>query len=250
MTAAVLADLVAGEFRATNGGGTLASVNPSDESDVVALVPEGTPDAAHAAADAAAAALGKWRALTGPVRAEHLHTWTGVNAQRADEWARAMTREVGKPIAESRGEVARAVVILRYYAGEAVRAAGEVIPSQAPGALQFTLREPLGVVALITPWNFPVAIPLWKAAPALAFGNTVVLKPSEMSAQVASLLAETAVAAKLPPGVFNVVYGTGPNVGTPLLRHPAVRGISFTGSSAVGAQVAALAAQRNVRFQT
>jgi aldehyde dehydrogenase (NAD+) len=250
MTAAVLADLVAGEFRATNGGGTLASVNPSDESDVVALVPEGTPDAAHAAADAAAAAVGKWRALTGPVRAEHLHTWTGVIAQRADELARAMTREVGKPIAESRGEVARAVVILRYYAGEAVRAAGEVIPSQAPGALQFTLREPLGVVALITPWNFPVAIPLWKAAPALAFGNTVVLKPSEMSAQVASLLAETAVAAKLPPGVFNVVYGTGPNVGTPLLRHPAVRGISFTGSSAVGAQVAALAAQRNVRFQT
>ena len=250
MAAAVLADLVGGEFRASNGGTPLPSVNPSDASDVVALVPEGSADAARAAADAAAAALGSWRGLSGPARAEHLYTWAAVVAERADELARAMTREVGKPIAESRGEVARAVVILRYYSGEAVRAVGEVIPAQASGALQFTLREPLGVVALITPWNFPLAIPLWKAAPALAFGNTVVLKPSEMSAQVASLLAETAVAAKLPPGVFNVVHGTGPNVGTPLLRHPAVRGISFTGSSAVGAQVAALASGRNVRFQT
>lgn len=250
MTAVVLTDLVAGAFQPSRGGATVPSLNPSDASDVVALVPEGTAEAAHDAAAAAASALGNWRAMSGPARAEMLYTWAGVVAQRADELARAMTREVGKPIGESRGEVARAVVILRYYAGEAVRASGEVIPAQAPGALQFTLREPLGVVALITPWNFPLAIPLWKAAPALAFGNTVVLKPSEMSAHVASLLAETAMAAKLPPGVFNVVHGTGPNVGTPLLRHPAVRGISFTGSGAVGAQVAALAAGRNVRFQT
>ncbi|HKV50653.1 MAG TPA: aldehyde dehydrogenase family protein [Gemmatimonadaceae bacterium] len=250
MTAAVVADFVAGAFRQAGGGATLPSLNPSDASDVVALVPEGSADGANAAAEAALAALGNWRAMSGPARAEALYTWAGVIAQRGDELARAMTREVGKPIAESRGEVARAVVILRYYAGEAVRANGEVIPAQAAGALQFTLREPVGVVALITPWNFPLAIPLWKAAPALAFGNTVVLKPSEMSAQVASLLAETAVAAKLPPGAFNVVHGTGPNVGTPLLEHPAVRGISFTGSSAVGARVAALAAARNVRFQT
>ncbi len=250
MTAVVVADLVAGAFRPANGGPTVPSLNPSDALDVVALVPEGTADGANAAVEAASAALGNWRGMSGPARAEVLYTWAGVVAQRADDLARAMTREVGKPIAESRGEVARAVVILRYYAGEAVRASGEVIPAQAAGALQFTMGEPLGVVALITPWNFPLAIPLWKAAPALAFGNTVVLKPSEMSAQVASLLAETAVAAKLPPGVFNVVHGTGPNVGTPLLRHPAVRGISFTGSGAVGAQVAALAAGRNVRFQT
>ena len=140
MAAAVLADLVGGEFRASNGGTPLPSVNPSDASDVVALVPEGSADAARAAADAAAAALGSWRGLSGPARAEHLYTWAAVVAERADELARAMTREVGKPIAESRGEVARAVVILRYYAGEAVRAAGEVIPAQAPGALQFTLR--------------------------------------------------------------------------------------------------------------
>src|SRR5262245_2129996 len=115
--------------------------------------------------------------MAGPDRAQHLHNWAGIISARADELARAITREVGKPIAEARGEVARCVVILRYYAGEAVRQIGDVIPAALPNALQFTLQEPLGVVALVTPWNFPLAIPLWKAAPALAFGNTVVLKP-------------------------------------------------------------------------
>lgn len=246
---AVLQDFIAGVLRPTDGAATIPSLNPSDPTDIVALVPEGTADAARAAAEAAAAAQPAWRALTGSARAEYLYAWAAAIGQRADTLARAMTREVGKPIAESRGEVARCVVILRYSAGDAVRDVGQVIPAQTPGALQFTLREALGVVALITPWNFPLAIPLWKAAPALAFGNTVVLKPSEMSSHVAALLADTA-AAVLPPGVFNVVYGTGPAVGTPLLRHPAVRGISFTGSAAVGAQVAVIAAERNVRYQT
>jgi aldehyde dehydrogenase (NAD+) len=142
------------------------------------------------------------------------------------------------------------VVILRYYAGDAVRSVGEVVPPQAAGALQFTLREPLGVVALITPWNFPAAIPLWKAAPALAFGNTVVLKPSEQSPVMALMLAEAAQAAGLPAGVFNVLLGTGQGVGEALLRSPEVRGVSFTGSAGVGARVAAIAAERNIRYQT
>jgi aldehyde dehydrogenase (NAD+) len=146
--------------------------------------------------------------------------------------------------------VARCVAILRYYAGEAVREIGSVIPSQLPGALQFTMREPLGVVALITPWNFPLAIPLWKAAPALAFGNTVVLKPAETSSHMATLLGETAAAAGLPAGVFNVLLGTGSVVAPALLREEVVRAVSFTGSGPVGAQVAALAAERNIRYQT
>ena len=141
-------------------------------------------------------------------------------------------------------------MILRYYAGEAVRPLGSVIPSQVPGAMQFTLQEPLGVVALITPWNFPVAIPLWKAAPAIAFGNTVVLKPSEMSAHVATLLAESATAAGLPAGVFNVLLGAGRTAGDILIRQPTARAVSFTGSMRVGTQVATVAAKRNVRFQT
>jgi aldehyde dehydrogenase (NAD+) len=224
--------------------------NPSDADDIVARVPDSTPDMVDAAVRAAAEARQGWRAVPGPTRAEHLHRWAGTIGARSDELAKAISREVGKPIGEARGEVARAVVILRYYAGEAVRQIGEVIPAQAPGALQFTLRDPLGVVALITPWNFPLAIPLWKTAPALAFGNTVVMKPSELASSVATLLAETAVSAGLPAGVFNVVLGRGATVGARLVHADEVRGISFTGSSAVGKTVAAVAASRNVRYQT
>ena len=249
-TAPRLGSFIGGASRAGAGDRWLVALNPSDTSDIVAQVPEGTPDDVHAALEAAAAALPAWRALTGMQRAEHLHKWAAVLADRQEALAQAMAREVGKPIAEARGEAARGVVILRYYAGEAVRPNGAVIPSQAPGAIQFTLQEPLGVVALITPWNFPVAIPLWKAAPALAFGNTVVLKPSEMSSYVAMLLAESAAAAGLPAGVFNVLLGAGRTVGDVLIRQPAVRAVSFTGSMKVGTQVATVAAKRNIRYQT
>jgi acyl-CoA reductase-like NAD-dependent aldehyde dehydrogenase len=245
-----LTSFIGGQPFTSRGDRYLPDRNPSDPDDVIAAAPAGDAEDAAAAAAAAAAALPAWRAATGPARAEHLHRWAAAIAARQEEIAQAMAREVGKPIAEARGEAARCVVILRYYAGEAVRDIGEVIPAQAPGALQFTLRQPLGVVGLITPWNFPAAIPLWKAAPALAFGNTVVLKPSEDAPHVATLLAETAAAAALPPGVFNLVLGDGPAVGEPLLADPRLAAVSFTGSAAVGARVAALAAARNLRYQT
>jgi alpha-ketoglutaric semialdehyde dehydrogenase len=252
MTAAPvrLSHFVGGAWRESAGDRWHDDLNPSDPTDVVAHVPDATPDEVRAAVDAAAAAAAAWRNLTGPARAEHLYRWAGVILDRAEVLAQAMAREVGKPIAEARGEVARGATILRYYAGEAVREGGEVIPAQTPGALQFTLREPLGVVALITPWNFPFAIPLWKTAPALAFGNTVVLKPAEASSHMATLLAETAAAAGIPPGVFNVVLGSGAKIGPVLLRAEPVRAVSFTGSGGVGAQVAAIAAERNIRYQT
>jgi alpha-ketoglutaric semialdehyde dehydrogenase len=246
-----LQNFTGGRFRdAVAAGAGIDSINPADAADVVGRVPEGAADDAGAAVSAASLALLAWRQLPGPARAEHLYRWAGVVATRQEALARAMTREVGKPIAEARGEVGRCVVILRYYAGEAVRAVGEVVPPQAPDALQFTLREPLGVVGLITPWNFPLAIPLWKAAPALAFGNTVVLKPAEQASCMAVLLAETAAAAQLPAGVFNVVLGRGETVGDALLHTDAVRAISFTGSTGVGAHVAGVCAARNIRFQT
>ncbi|MES2124700.1 MAG: aldehyde dehydrogenase family protein [Gemmatimonadota bacterium] len=223
--------------------------NPARSGDLVARAPIGNAADVAAAVGAAVGAFATWRHTSGPARAEALFRWSEAIAARSDELARAITREVGKPIGEARGEVGRAVVILRYYAGEAVREVGEVIPAQAADALQFTLRDPVGPVALITPWNFPLAIPLWKAAPALAFGNTVVLKPSELSPGVAHLLAETAVAAKLPAGVFNVVYGDG-TTGEALLRSRGVRAVSFTGSQGVGARVAAIGAERNIRVQT
>jgi len=249
-SAAALQSFIGGEFRASAGERFVPDRNPSDSEDIVGLVPAGSPEDVAAAVASAAAAWPAWRGLTGPVRAEHLYRWSAAIGAQQEALAQAMAREVGKPIGEARGEVGRCVAILRYYAGEAVREIGQVIPSQLPGTLQFTLRQPLGVVALITPWNFPAAIPLWKAAPALAFGNTVVLKPAEAASRMASLLAETAAAAGLPPGVFNVLLGSGSVIGDALLHHPSVAAVSFTGSSAIGARVAAAAAARNIRYQT
>lgn len=239
-----------GVWRRSESDRWVSDVNPSDAADVVAQVPAGTAADVEAAVRAAERALPGWRSLTGGARAEQLYRWAAAIAERYEELAQLMSREVGKPIGEARGEMGRCVEILRFYAGEAVRQIGDVIPAQIPGSLQFTLREPLGVVALITPWNFPLAIPLWKAAPALAFGNTVVLKPAESSSRMATALGETASAAGLPGGAFNVLLGAGDVVGPMLVEAPPVRAVSFTGSGAVGARVAAAAAARNIRYQT
>lgn len=238
---------IAGAPRAGHGS-AFERRNPSDVRDVVAAGHAASADDVAAAVDAAASAAPGWRRTPGPGRAALLHAWGDAIAARSEELAQLIAREVGKPIGEARGEVGRAVVICRYYAGEAVREIGEVIPAGSPETTQFTLRDPLGPVALITPWNFPLAIPLWKAAPALAFGNTVILKPSEMAPAVAAVLAETSVAAGLPAGVFNVVQGAG-ETGAALVAHDGVRGISFTGSAAVGARIQAEGARRNVRTQ-
>jgi aldehyde dehydrogenase (NAD+) len=249
-TAPRLRHFIGGGWSASAGDRWIPDINPSDAGDIVAHVPEGTADDVRSAVTAAATAFERWRDLTGPARAEHLYRWAAAIGERQEALAQLVAREVGKPISEARGEVARCVMILRYYAGEAVRESGSVIPAQSPGSLQFTLREPLGVVALVTPWNFPLAIPLWKAAPALAFGNTVVLKPAEAASHVATALAETADAAGLPAGVFNVLLGSGAVIGHDLIAAEEVRAVSFTGSGAVGAGVAALAAKRNIRYQT
>lgn len=248
MDHSVLPLFIGGDFVASDAHATRTRHNPADPSDVVSTAPVASAADVHRAVCAAQAAAASWRATTGPVRAEALYRWGEALAARAREFADAITREVGKPITESRGEVARASVICRYFAGEAVREVGEVVPAQAADALQFTLRDPVGVVGLITPWNFPIAIPLWKAAPAIAFGNTVVLKPSEHAPWVAHLLAETAHTAGLPAGVFNVVQGDG-TTGEAVVRHEGVRAVSFTGSQGVGARIAAIAAERNIRYQ-
>jgi alpha-ketoglutaric semialdehyde dehydrogenase len=245
-----LRHFLGGEWRTSESDRWIADVNPSNVEDIVAHVPAGTDADVDLAVHAAASAFVSWRALTGPARAELLYKWADAIASRADELAQLVTREVGKPIGEARGEVGRCVPILRYYAGDAVRAVGEVIPAQTAGSLQFTLRRPLGVVALITPWNFPVAIPLWKTAPALAFGNTVVLKPAESSSRSAVFLAECAEAAGIPKGVFNVLLGAGEVVGARLIEADDVHAVSFTGSGRIGASVAAVAARRNIRYQT
>lgn len=229
-------------------GPTLIRRNPSDDRDVVAEFEAATAAEVDQAVSAAHRAAPAWRGLTGPARAGMLFAWGDAIATRAEDLAQLIAREVGKPIGEARGEVTRAVAICRYYAGEAVRDVGEVIPAATPETTQWTRRDPLGAVALITPWNFPMAIPVWKAAPALAFGNTVVLKPSELSSAVGHLLAETTRAAGFPAGVVNVVMGDG-ETGRALVMHADIRGVSFTGSGAVGQAIQLAAAGRNVRCQ-
>ena len=249
-TPELLSNFVGGRFQEGSMDKGIPSINPSDSGDTIGLVPEGSLEDVDRAVEAAAEAFPDWRRLPGPARANHLYNWANVIEDRKEGLAEYLSREVGKPIGEATGEVGRCVVLLRYYAGEAVRSKGDVVPAQPEGALQFTLFDPLGVVGLITPWNFPAAIPLWKAAPALAFGNTVVVKPAEASSGVAVRLAETAKEAGLPAGAFNVLLGNGAVVGEGLVRHEEVRGVSFTGSVAVGSQVARICAERNVRYQT
>jgi aldehyde dehydrogenase (NAD+) len=246
---ASLSHLIGGQLVATDGAAT-PTVNPTRPRETLAMIPSGDPEIVRQAVDAAAAAQTSWASLPGPTRAEHLYRWADAINARSAELADAIVREVGKPVGEARGEVGRCTMILRYYAGEAVRGVGEVIPAQAAGSLQYTVREPLGVIGLITPWNFPLAIPLWKAAPAIALGNTVVIKPAEAASYVASLLAQTAIDARLPAGVFNVLFGRGSIIGDSLLRDERVKGVSFTGSDTVGARVARTCAERNIRYQT
>lgn len=237
---------LAGQFEPAEGT-ALPSVNPSQPTDLVIEGASGAPDQARRALEAAASAV--WATKSGPERAEALNRWAAKIGERSEELAQAVAREVGKPIGEARGEVGRCVAILRYYAGECVREMGSVVPALMAGSLQFSLRQPVGPCVLITPWNFPLAIPLWKAAPALAYGNTVVLKPSELSPYCAQLLAETAHAAEIPAGVFNVVPGTGKGVGEALLNPALTRAMSFTGSKGVGMMLSEACARANIKFQ-
>jgi alpha-ketoglutaric semialdehyde dehydrogenase len=245
-----LKHFIGGEFVESHGREFLPNVNPSDALDEIAQFPRGTAEDARFAINAAKEAFPSWRSLTASRRAEFLYRWADVLGAKQEELARAMCREVGKPITEARGEAMRSIAILRYYAGEAVHPSGEVIPSQFAKAMQFTVREPLGVVALITPWNFPAAIPLWKVAPALAFGNTVVWKASEFSPYLSTLLMETAREAGLPPGALNLVLGTGESAGEAVLECDGIDAVSFTGSSRIGAHVASVSAKRGIRCQT
>jgi len=225
----------------------LRSINPADPGDVVGEIPCSSSHDVGIACERAAAAWSSWRTLTGPARADHLHVWAEAIRAGQDELAEELCREVGKPIGEAKGEVGRCVAILRYFAGEAVRPHGEVIPSQFAGATQFSRRSPLGIVGLITPWNFPLAIPIWKAAPALAYGNVAVLKPSEFSPVMGHRLQETA--AVLPEGIFQVVQGGG-DTGRSLLEQPHLAAVSFTGSVSTGKVISRICSDRNIKCQT
>ncbi len=240
---------IAGEWVKAAGGSTFSSCNPADTRDVIGEFASAEAGDACRAIDAAHDAFPQWKALSGFARGEILRKAADILESRLEEVARAMVRENGKTIAEARGETARGVALLRFYAGEGVRNVGEVIPSANPRTFVCTTRAPLGTVSVITPWNFPIAIPIWKIAPALVYGNTVVFKPASVTPHCGFLVTKVFEQAGLPKGVLNMVTGVGRSLGEELVRNPRVHGVTFTGSNSVGRGIGASAAERGVKFQ-
>lgn len=226
-----------------------ASTNPANKNIVVGYVQKSTKEDLDKAVAAAKKAQAVWRTLSGATRGDLLFKVANILEKNLDEIAETMTKEMGKTLFEAKDETKRGVAILRYYAGEGMRKVGDVIPSTDSEALMFTTRAPLGVVGIITPWNFPVAIPIWKMAPALIYGNTVVLKPAHEATVTAAKVIECFAEAGLPDGVVNFVAGTGSQIGQAIIDHPDINGITFTGSNAVGKRVGQGALARGAKYQ-
>ncbi len=245
----VYQNYINGEWKAASNGEEHANLNPARPADVIGFFPRSTADDVRAAIAAAVAARVGWAGTSQLRRGEILLRAAELLAARVDEVAAAMTREEGKTLREARGETLRGVAILRYFAGEGPQPIGEVYPSANTRTMLYTLHVPLGVVGAITPWNFPVAIPLWKVAPALVYGNTVVLKPAELTPLTATLLVEILAEAGLPPGVLNLVAGSGSTIGPVLGESAEVTGVSFTGSNLVGRGLQRAVQERGGKIQ-
>lgn len=228
---------------------TIKSINPANKEEIVGYVQNSTIEDLENAVKAADKAKKTWRKLGQAARGQLLFKVANIIEENLDDIAETLTREMGKTLPEAKGETARGVAILRYYAGEGMRKDGDVIPSSDKDALMFTKRTPLGVVGVITPWNFPVAIPIWKIAPALVYGNTVVFKPATEAAVTAAKVVDCFAKAGLPEGVLNFITGSGSVIGQALIDHPLLNAITFTGSEGVGAGVAKSAAARGIKFQ-
>jgi alpha-ketoglutaric semialdehyde dehydrogenase len=233
----------------TGGGTWAANRNPSDLTDVIGEYAQADAGQTTAAIAAAARAFPAWSVSSVQDRANVLDKIGSDILARKEEIGRLLSREEGKTLAEGIGETVRAGHIFKFFAGEALRLAGEKLPSVRPGVDVEITREPVGVVGLITPWNFPIAIPAWKIAPALAFGNTVVFKPAQWTPGCAWTLADILAAAGLPRGVFNLVMGSGSVVGETLVAHRDVAAVSFTGSMETGRGIAQKAVARMAKFQ-
>ena len=227
-------NFIGGEWVDSESGKTYQVKNPAHKTTVVGEFQSSTRVDASRAIDAASASLAAWADTPAPQRASVLSRALGILERRGDELARSITVEEGKPLPDAQGEVKRAMNIIEYAAGEGRRMFGYTTPSELPTTVAYTVRRPVGVVAIITPWNFPLAIPAWKMGPALICGNTLVFKPASSTPMTAVKLVEVFEEAGLPPGVLNLVTGSGSSVGNTLVESPDVKGISFTGSTEVG----------------
>ncbi len=223
-----------GEWVEARGGKAIEDRNPANTAELVGMFPASGPEDVDLAVEAAKAAYNKWRLTPAPKRAEILFHAAEILVARKEDYAQDMTREMGKVLAETRGDVQEAIDMTYLMAGEGRRQFGHTTPSELPNKFAMAVRSPIGVAGMITPWNFPMAIPSWKAMPALICGNTIVLKPAEDTPLSTYNLTQVLAEAGLPPGVLNVVFGYGPDAGGPILNHPDVGLVSFTGSTEVG----------------
>ena len=230
----VFKNFINGEWIDARGGRAIEDRNPANRDELVGMFPASTSQDVQDAIDAAKAAYKKWRLVPAPKRAEILFRTAEILVERKEDYSQDMTREMGKILSETRGDVQEAIDMTYLMAGEGRRQFGHVAPSELPSKFAMAVRAPVGVAGLITPWNFPMAIPSWKAMPALICGNTVVLKPAEDTPLSSYNLAQALAEAGLPPGVLNVVFGDGPQAGAPILDNPGVDLVSFTGSTEVG----------------
>jgi len=236
--ARVFKNFINGEWVGAKSGKTLENRNPANTDEIIGEFPLSGPEDVDAAVSAARNAYKSWRLTPAPKRAEILFRVAELLVKRKEDFARGMTREMGKVLAETRGDVQEAIDMTYYMAGEGRRLFGQTTPSELPNKFAMSVRQPIGVCGMITPWNFPMAIPSWKMMPALACGNTMVLKPAEDTPLSSYHLVDTMVEAGLPAGVVNLASGDGPGAGAPLAEHKDVPVISFTGSTATGRIIA------------
>ena len=234
----VFKNYINGEWSEAASGRAFENRNPANTDELIGIFPDSTAADVDAAVDAAHAAFETWRLVPAPKRAEILFRAAEILSKRKETLANEMTREMGKVLDETRGDVQEAVDMTYYMAGEGRRLWGQTTPSELRDKFAMSVRQPLGVCALITPWNFPMAIPSWKIMPALICGNTAVIKPAEDTPLSTYNLVQILSEAGLPRGVVNVVNGAGPEAGAPLVQHPKIDAISFTGSTEVGRLVA------------
>src|SRR6266542_3192690 len=238
-----------GKWSESSSSRTVNNVNPANTEDVIGTVHQATRDEARDAVEAAAKAFQQWRKVPAPKRGAIVSRAAQIMIDRKEELAQILTHEEGKTISESRGELQRSINVAEFCAGESRRMNGETILSELPANFAYTIKQPLGVVACVTPWNFPVAIPVWKIAPALVAGNTVVFKPATLTPATATRIVEIFEQAGIPAGVLNLILGSGSDAGDEIINHPAVKAVSFTGSNPVGIRLYEQVSRRGAKCQ-
>jgi methylmalonic acid semialdehyde dehydrogenase len=246
---AIYRNFIGGEWSESASNKTIENINPANTDDIIGTVRQATREEARKAVEAASMALREWRTTPAPARGRIVARAARLMEDEKESLAQILTREEGKTLSESRGELQRSINVAEFCAGEARRLNGETIQSELPANFAYTIKQPLGVVACVTPWNFPVAIPVWKIAPALVAGNTVVFKPASLTPATAVRIVELFEEAGIPKGVLNLILGSGSEAGDEIIKHPAIKAVSFTGSNEIGIRMYEQVSSRGAKVQ-